>query len=56
MNLIRTAVLHKIMEHGMSVREYHEKRNEIGLNHHLEKDIAMVDFKLRMYKLKNVAS
>jgi len=50
-SLIRTALLQLIIAHGMSVREYNEVKKTAGLDYQQEKDLAMVDFKLRMYKL-----
>jgi len=35
----------------MSVREYNEVKKTAGLDYQQEKDLAMVDFKLRMYTL-----
>jgi len=53
-SLIRTALLQVIIAHGMSVREYNEVKKIVGLNYKQEKDLEMVDFKLRMYKLSRV--
>ena len=50
-SLIRTALLQLIIAHGMSVREYNEVKKTVGLDYQQEKDLAMVDFKLRMYTL-----
>jgi len=47
-------LLQVIIAHGMSVREYNEVKKIVGLNYKQEKDLEMVDFKLRMYKLSRV--
>lgn len=48
---IRTALLQMIIAAGMSVREYNEIKQKVGIDYQQEKDLELVQFKLRMYKL-----
>jgi hypothetical protein len=48
---IRTALLQVIIAAGMSVREYNDIKQQVGLDYQQEKDLDMVRFKLRMYKM-----